>query len=225
MNLEKVKIFDGVYLINKALWIEKKKLLAIADLHIGYEEYLNEFGIAIPRQQFKIMKEEIDKLMDMLKPEIVVINGDLKHEFGEISRQEWQETLEIIDLILNKSKLVLVKGNHDTILEPIARKKGLKIVDYYCIDKICFMHGDKLYEKAIQKSEMLVFAHIHPAISLREGIKTERFKCWLVGKWRIKAQTKAIIIMPSFLFYIEGLDIRNYYLDYAFLRDIKNFEV
>ena len=41
-----------------------------------------------------------------------VINGDLKHEFGIINRQEWDGVLKIIDLILKYSKnIILVKYN------------------------------------------------------------------------------------------------------------------
>jgi len=58
-SIEKIKICDGVYLIDKAIWLEKQRVLAIADLHIGYECYLNEMGIALPRNQFEIMKKEI----------------------------------------------------------------------------------------------------------------------------------------------------------------------
>jgi len=32
-----------------------------------------------------------------VKPEIVIINGDLKHEFGRISRQEWNDVVKIIE--------------------------------------------------------------------------------------------------------------------------------
>ena len=37
------------------------------------------------------------------KPEQVIINGDLKHEFGTISDQEWRDVLKIFDLILGNS--------------------------------------------------------------------------------------------------------------------------
>ncbi|MEM1535079.1 MAG: metallophosphoesterase [Candidatus Pacearchaeota archaeon] len=200
---EKFKILEGIYLVNKALWLEKLKLLAIADLHIGYEEYLNEQGIAIPRQQLSIMKKELALLLDSLRPRQVVINGDLKHEFGEISKQEWKETNEILDLILARANVILVKGNHDTILEPIARKKGLEIFDYFCADSICFMHGHRIFDEPLKKSKTLILAHIHPAIKLREGIRSEKYKCWLVGAWK----KRNVIIMPSFLFYIEGAEI------------------
>ncbi|MEM4647862.1 MAG: metallophosphoesterase [Candidatus Pacearchaeota archaeon] len=222
-NLEKFEIEKNIFLIDKAIWLKKQKLLGIADLHIGYEENLIEQGILLPKKQFKIIKEEIINLINKLKPKIVLINGDVKHEFGEISKQEWKETNEIIDIIMRKSKVILIKGNHDTILEPIAKRKGLKILDYYIVNNICFMHGHKIYNEIIKnkKIKIIVLAHIHPAISLREGIKIEKYKCWLIGKWK----NKKIIIMPSFIFYVEGIDISNYKFDEIFLKNIENFDI
>lgn len=215
----KFKLEEDIYLIDKALWLEKQRLLCIADLHIGYEEYLNEQGIAFPRQQFKIIKEEVSSLLN-LKPKTVLINGDLKHEFGRISKQEWRETNEILDLILSKAKLVLVKGNHDTIIEPIARKKDIKIVEHYFTNKFCFMHGHQFELKLPildENIKWLILAHLHPIINLREGIKNEKYKCWLVGKWK----GKKIIIMPSFLPYVSGAHADEYSLDINF----NNFDV
>lgn len=223
MNLSKTRIEDGIYAIDKALWFEKQRILVIADLHIGYEQYLTEQGILLPRKQFEVMKKELSFLLNFLQPKKVIINGDLKHEFGEISKQEWQEALAILDLLLAKAKVVLIKGNHDTILEPIARKKGVRIVDYYCINngEVCFMHGHKIFEKPMKKAKLLVFAHTHPAITLREGIKVEKYKCWLVGKWK----RKRVIVMPSFIFYVEGSDVLSHYFEQPFLKHLDNFEV
>src|SRR3989344_7606614 len=104
------------------LSLKYKGHLFVSDLHIGLEESINKQGILIPRFQFSELKERIRKLLTK-EIKVIVITGDLKHEFGTISEQEWRHTIQIIDLMLeNSRKVVLVKGNHDTILEPIAKK-------------------------------------------------------------------------------------------------------
>ena len=66
----------------------------------------------------------------------IVVNGDLKHEFGTISEQEWRNTLKFIDLLSKHCKeLVLVRGNHDKILGPIASKRNVKVVDYHIVEQ------------------------------------------------------------------------------------------
>lgn len=199
-------ILNGIEMKNKALWLARSRTLVIADLHLGYEEALAEIGILVPRTMFQEMKKEITDLMK-LKPKTVVINGDLKHEFGEISRQEWKEINELLDFLLKKCRVVLIKGNHDAILEPIAKKKNIEMKDFICIDDVCILHGHKmLIDEEIhdKKIKTIIIGHDHPAVSLHEGVKKENYKCFLLGKWR----GKNLIIMPSFFTISEGTDVK-----------------
>ena len=215
--------------VGKSLYFPEKKILCIADLHIGYEEMLNEAGVFLPRTQFSVMKSEMREIVGKVKNiEEIIILGDLKHEFGRISRQEWKETLSFLDFLLqNCKKVVLVKGNHDTITEPIARKKGVEMKDY-CIKtiggkKVCFFHGHKMWSECYDKSvKMWVVGHKHPAICIRKGVKAEIYKCFLVGNYK----KKKVIVLPSFFPLVEGSDI---FLmeetNLAFSPNLKNFEV
>jgi putative SbcD/Mre11-related phosphoesterase len=212
-----MEILKGIEIIGKALWLKKSRTLIIGDIHIGYEEALNKQGILVPRSQFKETEKEIKELLE-LKPETIVINGDLKHEFKEISEQEWRETLAILDLMLKTSRVILVKGNHDNILEPIARKRGLKIVDKYEIEGRCILHGDRIIETSMKT---LIIGHEHAAISLQDGMKIEKYKCFLLGKYK----TKKLIVMPSFLPIIEGTDLTQDKLLSPYLTDVSNFVV
>ena len=224
-----MKILPGIEIIGKTLWIKKKKILIIADLHLGYEEALNKQGILVPRTIFKEMKEEIKKLLK-LKPQLIIINGDLKHEFGHISRQEWEETLEILDLLKGEGKekekreVILIKGNHDTLLKHIALKKKIVIKDFYCFDDICVLHGHKIFlEKKIHDAKIFIIGHEHPAVSIREGVKQELYKCFLLGSWK----KKKLIVMPSFFSVFEGSDVKKERLLSPYLNEkkIRNFEV
>lgn len=220
-----MEILPGIEIINKALWLPSNKALIVADLHIGYEEALNKQGVLVPRMQFREIKHELEKLLKRVKPKTIVINGDLKHEFGEISQQEWNETSKIIDLLsCHSRKLILVKGNHDTILKPIAKKKKLCVVNYYNIGNICFLHGHKiLLTKANKpiKTKTLVIAHEHPAISISEGTKSELYKCFLLGSWH----NKRLVVMPSFMPIIEGSDVRKEKLLSPYLKNLHGFKI
>ena len=68
-----------------------KDILVLADLHIGYEETLNKQGLLIPRLSFQELEKKIKNLLKQ-NPTTIIINGDLKNEFGIISRQEWKQT-------------------------------------------------------------------------------------------------------------------------------------
>src|SRR3989344_4151875 len=130
-----IKIYDNLFIEDLALFLKKERLLIISDVHIGYEEELNEKGILIPRFHQKDILNKIEEILKKTKPKKIIINGDLKHEFGTISETEWRNTFQFLDLINKYCKeIILIKGNHDTILEPIARKRNLSIKDYYKIN-------------------------------------------------------------------------------------------
>ncbi len=197
-----MNLIKGIKIIDLALFLEKKKTLIIADLHIGYEEALNKQGMLVPRFQFKEICQRLMNILEKTKPEIVIINGDLKHEFGTISEQEWRETLKILDLISKYcKKIILIKGNHDTILGPIAKKRNIEVVEDYKINNLLILHGHKLVKT---NAETLIIGHEHPAISLRKGLRQEKFKCFLKGKYK----RKNLIVMPSFCLVTEGTDIQ-----------------
>lgn len=202
MKLPKTKI----NFTDKVVYIEDTKTLVISDIHIGYEEALNKQGVFIPRFQFKEMKEDLQKIFSEIKDiNKIIILGDLKHEFGTISRQEWNETLEFLDILQSKAKeVILIKGNHDTILGPLANRKGLELKNEYKEGEYYFTHGDKPAPKAFEDKEIkyIFIGHVHPAITLSDGIKSEKYKCFLVGK----VKRKTIIILPSFIPLTEGTD-------------------
>ena len=163
-----MEISKGIEIVDLGLKIGKT--LIIADIHIGFEEALNKQGIMIPRFQFDDVVKRIGRILRQAKPETVVVNGDIKHEFGRISDQEWRETLKIIDLLLEKSKkVVLIRGNHDTILGPIAKKRNIEVLDRLEIDdgRILIVHGHKEVELP-KGTKTIIIAHEHPAVSLRK---------------------------------------------------------
>jgi len=215
-----MEITKEIRIVDLSLYLPEHKTLVIADLHIGYEEALNKKGILVPRFQFKAICKRLNNILEKTKPEVVVINGDIKHEFGRISDQEWRETLKVLDLISKYAKkIVLIKGNHDTILGPIAKKRNVSVVDDYQIDDILITHGHKVSKK---KAKTIIIGHEHPAITLRKGVRQEKFKCFLKGKYK----KQALIVMPSFCLVTEGTDIQKDRLLSPYLHQkLDNFEV
>ena len=214
-------------IVDLGLLIKQEKILVFADFHIGYEEALNRQGILVPRFQFKDVIKRLGKIFSELKKikiDKIIINGDIKHEFGKISEQEWRETLKLLDFLAKFcDDIILVKGNHDTIIGPIAKKKKISVVDYYFAGDVLITHGHKISNKNIlKKAKTILIGHEHPAISLREDVRIEKFKCFLKGKYK----RKNLIVMPSFCLATEGTDVLSEKLLSPFLdQDISNFEV
>jgi uncharacterized protein len=153
-----------------------------------------------------------------------VLIGDVKHEFGTISKQEWQDVFALIDYLTAKAKLIILKGNHDTILKPIAQKKNVEIHASLAVDNVFFCHGDKLMnEKSpeFKRAKTIIIGHEHPAIGIRDGPRVEKYKCFLLGSYK----HKKLIVIPSFNFVTEGTDVLQEKILSPFIKNINDFKV
>lgn len=215
-------IHKNIEIHDLGLFITDKKILVFCDTQIGFEESLNKKGILIPRFQIKDMISRIETVIKKTSPETIIINGDIKHEFGVISKTEWRYTLKLIDFLSKYAELILVKGNHDKTLGPIADKKNIKIVEYFKSGDIYLCHGHFIPEDSdFKKAKIIIIGHEHPAITLREGSRKETFKCFLKGKY----EEKILIVQPSSNLVTEGSDVLSQKHLSPFLENIDNFEV
>ena len=220
-----MKILPHMEIVDLALYFDST--LVIADVHIGYEEALNKQGVLVPRLQFEEMAKRIGSILKTLKGDpvkTIVVNGDLKYEFGTISEQEWRNTLKFLDLLAKHCQdIVLVKGNHDTILGLIAKKRNVRVVDYYIAGKVLVAHGDKTPNKETLKHiSTIIIGHEHPAVSLKEGARVEQFKCFLKGRYK----GRNLIVQPSFNTMIEGTNLlRDTILSPFLKQNLDNFAV
>ncbi len=224
--MQHTEILPGIEIIGLTLYLSEENVLVFGDLHLGYEEELNKGGFLVPRFQYDCIIEHLEKIFLEIHPETAVINGDLKHEFGTISGQEWREVMNFLDFLeKNVENIILVKGNHDTILGPIAGKKGVEIAPHYFFNggKIYITHGHEMpKDEDFKNSKIMIIGHDHPAIALREDLRIEKIKCFLKGP----RNNKVLIQIPSLNFISEGFDItQNRSLSPLMSQNSGNFEV
>jgi putative SbcD/Mre11-related phosphoesterase len=182
----------GVRMIENALYLEKEKTIIVSDLHIGLESSLHNKGVLIPKTQRKELVLAFDKALEA-KPTTIVLNGDLKHDFGTISSQEWEDILFFIDYLKKKTQVIVIEGNHDPLLDKVAAKRGLPIHQSWTAGSFFICHGDILLPIPKQ-ARTIIIGHVHPATSITDGVRTEKYKCFLIGKYK----GKDLIVLPSF---------------------------
>lgn len=188
-----MQLFLGIEIFGPALLIGDT--LVISDLHLGIEQSFRDNGLLLPMSSFSGIKTQITDLLKKVKPARVIINGDLKHEFGKISHSEWRDTEELLRLILSHAGLLLIKGNHDAALGPIADRMGILLADHYLLGSIYICHGHRVPDDDdFQRATTIVIGHEHPAVVLREHGRSEKFQCYLKGRMR----DKDILVMPAF---------------------------
>lgn len=214
-----MEVSPGIEIINTALWIKEYKTLIINDLHLGYEEALQRKGVLVPKFQLQEIIARLTRIFQSVAPEKIIINGDLKHEFGRILHQEWAEVLQLLDFLLRHcAEIIVIRGNHDPVVKPIVEKRRTTMTTEYRLGETLIVHGDELVKT---DAERIIIGHEHPAITIREGSKVEKYKCFLKGKW----EGKELIAVPSFNPLLEGTDVLKEKLLSPFLTNIESFTV
>lgn len=194
-------------LISKTIFFPKQGILAVGDLHLGYDSMLKNQGINLDFNQLDETKKELEIIIRKIKAiytlKKIILLGDIKHHFS-FERSEIfdiRNFLNFLEKFVSKENIILIKGNHDTFT-----LKDYELKEFYIEDDLAFTHGDKTYPELFDKKiKKIIFSHIHPAVMLKDknGIKREKFKCFLIGKYK----SKEIIIVPSFFPLIEGSEL------------------
>lgn len=212
--MTKIERFEAM---DRCLFWKERKMLVVGDLHLGYEGLLNERGWTFPRTQVDETLEILKRIFEKTgKLKEVVLLGDVKHYFAGVLTMEFRDVYKIIEFIkknlYENGKIVIVKGNHDNILEPIVKNYNfVELKDNYFVEDVCFFHGDKdsfskfILDSKAKKCKLVVVGHFHPAVTLIEDAKSEKYKCFLFGK--DNKLKKQMIVVPSFFPLIEGSDV------------------
>jgi len=202
--------------IGKSIFFPDYGILVIGDLHLGYEYSLRQSGVLIPERQIKEIIEDLEKILSEIKIrkmnlKKIVFIGDIKHSFGfEFEERDYfREVMKFLEKHIKEKNMIFIKGNHDTV--DYSKKKNMK--DFYVWKNIAFAHGHMNFNGIFDKKiKTIVLGHIHPSIILsdRQNIKKEKYKCFLIGKFK----SRDIIILPSFLNAVEGANVCDYVHSY-----------
>lgn len=224
------KVKEDYEFIEKALFFPKEKILAIGDLHLGYEIMLKEHGSLIPQTQIEQTKEDLKKIFNILEKRKIKLNkiiflGDVKHYFSfqKFEKNLFLDIIFFLETYISRENIIAIKGNHEKMLQ----FGGKEFVDYFIEGDIAFTHGDIMYPELLEKRiNKIVMAHLHPAVTIidEQRIRSEKYKCFLKGKYK----TKDIFILPSFFPLIEGTSINEFLGEGSCMipsKELYNFEV
>jgi hypothetical protein len=228
---EKIKPKAKYLFIGKTLFFPREKIVVIGDLHLGYEHSLRQKGLEFPLKQLAEVLEELKNTLEHIKAkygkiERVVFLGDIKHHFNylESERQEVNKLINFLRKYVAENNIIFIRGNHEK------NDKNGKYQDYYIEKDIAFVHGHRdfleIYDKNIN---LIVMGHVHPTITLSDKmkIKKEKYKCFLVGRYR----KKDFIVVPSFIAITEGVSLSEFLdekgYDYTIIpnKELEKFEV
>lgn len=184
--------------VSPALYVRKYKTLIIADTHIGYEDELASKGVFIPRFQLRKVIELLDKLLNDFPVSKLVVAGDLKHSFSEMSVAERKELMRFFSYVIPKvEEVIIVRGNHDNYLPLLKKRFDFKFEEYVVLGEYLIVHGHKPIPKDVSSSwEYLILGHEHPSIILKDSVgRLGKFPCFLVGE--LSNLSKVFITLPA----------------------------
>ena len=194
-------LHPGILALDLFTYLPAHKTLVLADLHLGFEERLARDGVLVPQIQFNEILARIKWAFKQVKVKKLILNGDIKHEFGRISRQEWNEIAKLVKFVQGEGvEVVAVRGNHDTIFGPVAKELNIQEVDEVRIGDVLIMHGDYIPKKL---APIIIIGHEHPAITLKDNAKREKFKCFV----KAHLKKRVLIVQPSCNPFTQGTDI------------------
>ncbi|MEM3352019.1 MAG: metallophosphoesterase, partial [Saccharolobus sp.] len=167
-----LEIAKGIYISEDlpVLYIKDADSIVLSDVHIGYEEEMSRKGIYIPKVQKKKFINIVNKSLSVFNTKNIIINGDFKHSFDRLTKQEREELTEVLKYLKELgTNVTIVRGNHDNYISLITEKfDNVKLVEDMEIGEIYLTHGHKNIEP--KDNITYIIGHEHPRISLRDKL-------------------------------------------------------
>jgi len=148
---------------------KQQKTLIITDLHLGWEINLARKGIHVPSQMLKICQKLL-QLINITKPNTLIILGDIKHTIAKAESGEWRDIPEFFQTIKTKIEdIQIIRGNHDGNLEPLLPPTiQLHPSTGIPLNTIGLFHGHTWPAEKLLKCSTLVMGHVHPTVAFRD---------------------------------------------------------
>ncbi|BCU71157.1 metallophosphoesterase [Stygiolobus caldivivus] len=194
------------------LYIKPLDSVVLSDVHIGYEEDMATKGIFIPKIQKKRFLTIYKRALKIFKTNKLIVNGDFKHSFSKLSKQEKAELTEILTQIKEEGiELKIVRGNHDNYISTVSDKfDNIELVEEINYDKIVIFHGHRDIE--VKPEFIYIIGHEHPRLSIKDKLGfSHKIQCFL--KMPL-SNNSTVIILPATGIYQSGNDISLIHTNY-----------
>lgn len=181
-----------------AALIVPENALIVADLHLGCEAALEHEGLSLPRIQSSRIERYLRQVVSEVKPDTMVVAGDLKHNFSRNLSEEWQEVSRFIATFSKQLPVRVVRGNHDNYLRTILHGLGVEFRPEIKVGRYKVVHG---HRKGSTDGPFLM-GHLHPSVTLRDEIGASlKEPCFLFDKMR------EVLVLPALSLVAGGVDV------------------
>lgn len=160
--------------------VDDERALVIADYHAGIESALRADGVEIPSRAER-RRDRLLALLDRVSVDQVIFLGDLGHQISEPYGAERDELTALIDAIPDRYELLLVKGNHDGLIEdsipiPVTDATGVRFAE------VGFMHGHSWPSPDVITADVVCIGHEHPVVRIEDTVGgRQKEPVWIRG--------------------------------------------
>ncbi len=218
MNISQYNISPNLKIIDSLpiLFIKDERILVIADLHLGIEAIMSQDGTYLPHNQTQDLIELVSYYLKELKPEELILNGDVKHSFHEPTKIENRDVQSFLRAISpHVKKISITQGNHDIFLSWAI--KGIDNIsfhkNYYTKGKYFFTHGDKELPKELpEETKYIIIGHEHPILEAKIN-KLQKIRAPAFVVVPLKKKDVTLIVLPAFSSYSSGTPINPAFKD------------
>jgi putative SbcD/Mre11-related phosphoesterase len=189
----------------RALWLAAERVLAVADLHLGYAWAHRHGGQLLPLSAPEDTTERLLELQQDYQPREIVLLGDIVHRAVPVPALE-SDLRELIGRLAARTSVTLVRGNHDRFVDRLwssqhGREFPGQLVSEVKAGPHLLLHGDA--EPRGEPLGRIIMGHEHPAVELAEGVASRaKFPCFLAGP--------RVIVLPAFSPWAAGTPIGAY---------------
>jgi DNA ligase-associated metallophosphoesterase len=165
----------------KAIFWPLKKVLFLADLHLGKINHFRRAGIPVPTRANDKNLEMIVDLVNHTRPERFICLGDLFHSHYN---PEWEAFGELIKHFRGTS-FELVMGNHDIMSDQQYLRKGIVVHEQLHMAPFLLTHHplETTGTKAKQQPGYNLAGHLHPGVTMRgAGKQSVTLPCFYFGR-------------------------------------------
>ena len=191
--------------------------LIVTDLHIGFEANLFSKDIFVGKNTtINETISEVCKIIDVTKPDSLILLGDVKSSIKSISKNEMDEVPLFFEKVGKKVEIVLIPGNHDSNIQRLV-PEGVTLVSStgLVIENTLLTHGHTMPSDNFAHVEKIIMGHVHPVFfyegSVLNGqrvwisIKTKKHKIFSSRSGEIE-----VTVVPSFNKYFYVTRKRQY---------------
>jgi uncharacterized protein len=207
-----------------ALFHEKGKWLAVADLHFGFELSQRMAGHLFPLWGMQSIEARLHELLRDYQPSKLILVGDLVHD-----KSGAHEFFSLITRLREESDVTLIGGNHDIAINrqrSNTEYSRFDLVDSFATERFEFHHGDCERKR---NGRIQIIGHFHPAATLRDGAGlrlkfpalVQQTKCWILPafspwaagtEWEEREPGRIWLCTPQRVLLVseEGQDLQDY---------------